>query len=153
VELVLIVRAIYGLKSASASFRAHMAKKLDEMGFKLSIADPDVWLRPASKADGEEYYEYILMYVDNILAISASPMPIMEDIQRMVKFKNDAIAEPSNYLGARLHCKNINGIDCWSITSVDYVKAAVETVEEGIRDMKWKLSTKVSTPMTSAYVF
>jgi hypothetical protein len=30
---LLIVRALYGLKSASASFRAHMAKKLDGMGF------------------------------------------------------------------------------------------------------------------------
>jgi hypothetical protein len=39
------------MKSASASFRAHMAKKLDEMGFKSSVTDPDVWLRPASKAD------------------------------------------------------------------------------------------------------
>jgi hypothetical protein len=72
------------------------------------------------------------MYVDDILAVSANPMPIMEDIQRMVKFKNDAIAEPSNYLGAMLHRKNINGIDCWSITSIDYVKAAIENVEEGI---------------------
>jgi hypothetical protein len=58
-----------------------MAKKLDEMGFKSSVADPDVWLRPASRADSEQYYEYILMYVDDILAISADPMPIIEDIQ------------------------------------------------------------------------
>jgi hypothetical protein len=146
------MRALYGLKSASASFRAHMAKKLDEMGFKSSVADPDVWLRPASRADGEQYYEYILMYVDNILAISADPMPIMEDIQRMVKFKNDKIAVPPNYLGAKLLRKNINGIDCWSITSLDYVKATVETVEEGIEGKKWKLYSKAKTPMTRSFV-
>jgi hypothetical protein len=52
---LLIVQSLYGLKSASASFRAHMAKKLDEMGFKSCIADPDVWMRPASKPDGKEY--------------------------------------------------------------------------------------------------
>jgi hypothetical protein len=62
-----VVRALYGLKSASASFRTYMAKKLDEMGFKSSVADPDVWMRPATKIDGEEYYEYILMYVNDIL--------------------------------------------------------------------------------------
>jgi hypothetical protein len=50
---LLIVRALYGLKSASASFRAHMAKKLDELGFKSSVADPDVWMRPATRDDGE----------------------------------------------------------------------------------------------------
>jgi hypothetical protein len=129
-----------------------MEKKLDDMGFKSSVADPDVWLRPASRPDGEEYYEYIFMHVDDILAVSANPMPIMEDIQRMVKFKNDKISEPSNYLGAKLQQKNINIIDCWSITSVDYVKAAVATVEEGIKGTKWKLYSKVLTPMTSSYV-
>jgi hypothetical protein len=67
--------------SSSASFQAYMAKKLDEMGFKSSVADPDVWLRPATKPDGEEYYKYMLMYVDAILAVSASPMPIIEEIQ------------------------------------------------------------------------
>jgi hypothetical protein len=96
---LLVVWALYGLKLASASFRAYMAKKLDDMGFKSSVADPDVWMRPATKVDGAEYYEYILMYVDDILAVSATPMPIMQEIQDMVKFKNDKIEEPTNYLG------------------------------------------------------
>jgi hypothetical protein len=88
-----------------------MAKKLDELGFKSSVADLDVWMRPATKADRETYYEYVFMYVDDILAISANPMPIMEDIQRMVKFKNDDIKEPSNYLGAKKQKKSINGVE------------------------------------------
>jgi hypothetical protein len=129
-----------------------MAKKLDDMGFKSSVADPDVWMRPATKVDGKEYYEYILMYVDNILAVSVTPLPIMEEIQDMVKFKNDKIEEPTNYLGTRLQKKWINGVKCWSITSVDYVKAAVENVEEGIKNKRWKLPTKVKTPMVSSYV-
>ena len=40
----IVVRALYGLKSASAAFRSLMASKLDEIGFKSSNADPDVWL-------------------------------------------------------------------------------------------------------------
>jgi hypothetical protein len=47
----------------------------------------EVWLQPASKADEEEYYEYIMMYFDNIIAISETPLPIMEAIQGMVRFK------------------------------------------------------------------
>jgi hypothetical protein len=149
---LLVVRALYGLKSASASFRAYMAKKLDEMGFKSSVADPGVWLRPASKIDGESYYEYVVMYVDDILGVSANPLPIMQELQDMVKFKNDKIEEPSNYLGARLQKKKINGIDCWSISSVNYVKAAIDNVEEGLRKKRWKLPTKITTPMASAFV-
>jgi hypothetical protein len=125
-----------------------MAKKLDELGFKSSVADPDVWMRPATRVDGETYYEYVLMYVDDILlAISANPMPIIEDIQRMVKFKNDDIKEPSNYLGTKLQNKSINGAECWTVTSADYVKAAIENVKEGIKGMKWILPTKLTTPM------
>ena len=52
----LVVRDLYGLKSASAAFRAYMADKLDEMGLKSSVADPDIWMRTAVKMDGEEYY-------------------------------------------------------------------------------------------------
>lgn len=65
-EVFIVVRALYGLKSASAAFRAFMARKLDEIGFNSSHADPDVWLRPAKKPDGKEYYEYVIMYVDDI---------------------------------------------------------------------------------------
>ena len=37
-----IVKALYGLKSSGAAFRSHLAEKLDDIGFKSSIADPDV---------------------------------------------------------------------------------------------------------------
>ena len=40
------------------------------MGFKSCLADPNVWLHPATKDDGTEYYEYILVYVDDLLVIS-----------------------------------------------------------------------------------
>ncbi len=64
----LVVKALYGLKSASLSFRGYMAEKLTEMAFLSTMADPDVRLRAAVKGDGEEYYECV--YVDDIPAIS-----------------------------------------------------------------------------------
>ena len=53
-KVFIIVRALYGLKSASVAFGSLMAKKSDEIGFKYISDDPDVWLRPAIKPDGEE---------------------------------------------------------------------------------------------------
>ena len=73
----MIVKALYGLRSSGAAFRAFLAERLDEMGFKSSIADPDVWLRPETKADGEEYYKYILVYVDDLLAISVDATSVI----------------------------------------------------------------------------
>ena len=83
----IITKALYGLKSSGASFRAHLAKHLEEeLGFKSTEADPDVWLRPAVKPDGEEYYEYVLCYVDDILAISYDPDRIMKQISEEFDF-------------------------------------------------------------------
>ncbi len=42
---VIIVRALYGLKSAGAAWRAHLAGSLSSIGYKSCLADPDVWLR------------------------------------------------------------------------------------------------------------
>ena len=59
----------FGLKSAGAAFRALLAETSYDMGYVPTKADPDVWLRPAVKADGFKYYEIVLCYVDNMLAI------------------------------------------------------------------------------------
>ena len=42
---VIIVHALYVLKSARASFRAHLANNLQTMGFKPTFDDCDVWMR------------------------------------------------------------------------------------------------------------
>ena len=66
-----------------------MAQKFDEIGFKFSPVDPDMWLRPAIKHDGEEYYKYVLMYVHTILAISMDPTEILKSMEgKTVKYKN-----------------------------------------------------------------
>ena len=148
----LVVKALYGLKSASFSFRSYMAEKLSSMGFQSSMADPDVWLRAASKPDGESYYEYVLMYVDDILSISCKPRDILEEIQSTFKFKNGKIEVPDYYLGAKLQKKSLNGVQCWTMTSQEYVKAAVKNVEETVKRMGRRLPTaNVDTPMNITY--
>ena len=57
---VIIVRALYGLKSSGARWRDHMASTLRDAGFSSCLADPDVWMRKNCKPDGTEYWEYVL---------------------------------------------------------------------------------------------
>jgi hypothetical protein len=64
----LVVRALYGLYSAGAAIINHLASCLGHFGFTSSRGDPDVWFRPAVKENGEEYYEYMIVYTDDILA-------------------------------------------------------------------------------------
>jgi hypothetical protein len=113
----LIVKALYGLKSASFSFHSYTAEKLANLGFQSSLPDPNVWLRAAMKGDGEQFYECVLMYVDDILAISCDAEAILKGVQATYKLKNDKFEPPEFYLGAKLQEKTINGIMCWTITS------------------------------------
>jgi hypothetical protein len=70
---VMIVRALYGLRSSGAWWHDHLAATLQKAGFKACKADADVWMRPAVKADGSKYYEYVLCYVDDILVVLERP--------------------------------------------------------------------------------
>ena len=148
----IITKALYGLKSSGAAFRALLAETLDGMGFKSSHADPDVWLRPAVKPDGEKYYEYILVYVDDILTMSCDPKGPMEEIQRGFKFKNDEIKEPSIYLGTKLERKSLNGKKTWTMSSLDYVKFSVENVEKQLKRKNMKFPANATTPMSSNFL-
>ena len=147
----IVVKALYGLKSSGAAFRSFLAEKLDEIGYKPSMADPDVWMRPATKPDKETYYEYLLVHVDDLMSISLDPERPLREIASDFKLKKDKVSAPDFYLGANIQCKSLNGRDVWTMSSRDYVKAAIETVEKQLQDKRQKLPTKVATPMKSGY--
>jgi hypothetical protein len=65
--------ALYGLKSSGATWHAQFAGTLSHLGFTSSIADPDVWMHPAIKMDRLKYYEYVFVYVDDLLVLSERP--------------------------------------------------------------------------------
>lgn len=150
-KILVVEKALYGLKSSGAAFRAFLAETIDSMGFKSSMADPDIWLRPAIKADGEEYYEYLICYVDDVLGVSAEAKELLKEIQRDFKLKKDKIEPPEIYLGARLEMKNLNGKKMWTMCSRDYIKLAVQNIESRLQDFGLKLPGKVSTPMILNY--
>ena len=66
-KTAIMVRALYRLKSAGASFRNHPASCMRHLGWDSSKADPDVWLKSEVRSDdGYHYYAYCLLYVDDI---------------------------------------------------------------------------------------
>ena len=54
----IIVRALYGLKSSGAAFRAHLCECMATLGHKPCLADPDICIK-AQNQDGIDYYSYI----------------------------------------------------------------------------------------------
>ena len=76
-----------------------MCEALDNMGFFPSQADSDVWLRETIR-DVEQLYEYVLLYVDDILSISHRAHEIVQEIGTRFALKH--LEQPTAYLGAQI---------------------------------------------------
>ena len=66
-HLLIMIKALHGTRSGGARWHDRLFDILQELRFKPSKADPDVWMRPEQ---GGTSYEYIVVYVDD-LAIAA----------------------------------------------------------------------------------
>ena len=67
----LITRSLYGGKCSGRDFWHHLRRCMKFLGFECSRADPDVWMRESVQEDRiTKYYEYVLLYTDNLLVIS-----------------------------------------------------------------------------------
>jgi len=42
---------------------------MKHLGYESCLADPDLWMRLAVNNNGVEYYEYMLLYVDDCLCV------------------------------------------------------------------------------------
>ena len=74
-----IVRALYGLKPAGATFRSHLARCMEAVGYQSCKADQDLWLKLEIIPDyGVKYYSYILCHVDDILCIHHNADSVLE---------------------------------------------------------------------------
>jgi hypothetical protein len=67
----LIVRALYGLKSAGAAFRNHLASCMDNLGWKPCLADLYLWMKEETPTDDSvKYWAYILINVEYLMCAS-----------------------------------------------------------------------------------
>lgn len=126
-----MTRALYGLKSSGASWRATLLNTLYDMGFVDTKADPCVLRRERKRSSGESYYELILVYVDDILLVSDSLEPLFEEIDKHYKIKKGSIGPPSMYLSAQIYQHNLpSGASAWGMSSEKYVTNVVKIVEQ-----------------------
>jgi len=59
-----------------------------------------VWYKQATKPDGFKYYEYVLVYVDDILVISHHTKTTMTTLGTLYHLKEGSVGVPEHYLGA-----------------------------------------------------
>jgi hypothetical protein len=100
--IAIIVKAIYGLKTSAFAWRSHLAETLRDLGYTSCFADNDVWMRPNQKPNGFKYYEYVLIYTDDILSISHDPLDVLTKLDQHYILKKDSIGPPTQYLGTQV---------------------------------------------------
>ena len=105
-----VVRALYGLPVAGASFREYLAKHLGELGYVPCKADRDVHLRPFER-NGEKLYQIAVCYVDDILVSGMCPQDQLKEIATRFELKKGSVEKPSTYLGADIEEVQIMGND------------------------------------------
>jgi hypothetical protein len=151
-----IVRALYGMKSSGARFRDHLAASLRDMGYQSCKADPDVWLKAATKVNGEKYYSYVLAYVDDILCLDTNPRQVMDALSKVYKLKDGSVKAPDVYLGAEVKQFKIPESDepgkiRWAMSSSKYVARAVKDVETELENVGLGLPKRTTTPLSQGY--
>lgn len=147
-KVVLIVRALYGLKSSALMWRNALAEVLGNfMGFRSSLADPDIWFKTETANDGFHYYSYILVYVDDILIIDKTPTKYMDMLCSKYPVKPSSIEEPKIYLGANIgKVVYPDGSMTWTMSSESYAKEAIKNVKQRLKDDRFRFNKKLSDP-------
>jgi hypothetical protein len=91
---MVIVKALYGLRTSGARFHERLADTLRDMGFTPSYADPDLWLR-----DAGDVYEYVCVYVDDLMAIMKNPQAFFDTLTNKYKYILKGVGPPEYHLG------------------------------------------------------
>ena len=152
-KIALVVRALYGGPASGANFRNHLRDCMNLLGYQSCLADPDVWMRKAKKKkDGTPYWEYVLLYVDDMLCISEEAKGGCEEIGKYFTLKPGSAGPPDIYLGGKVSMVTMpNGVTCHAYSSSQYVQNAVKNVEQYLSKKGLQLKQRASSPLMRDY--
>ena len=87
---------------------------------------------PGTKDDGTEYWQYVLLYTDDIFAVMKEPEKFLqEDVGKRFNLKENSISPPTQYLGYKVsNITMANGTKYWSFSSSKYVQSDVANGED-----------------------
>ena len=93
-HLLIIQKALYGLKTSGLRWHERFADTLRDMGFVPSYAENDIWMR----RNGEKY-EYIACYVDDLCMSVLDPQSIANTLEKEYGFNLKGTGPISYHLG------------------------------------------------------
>ena len=95
-HLLIMIKALHGTHSGGARWHDRLFDILQELKFKPSKADPDVWMRPEP---GGTCYEYIAVYVDDLAIASKDPQAFCNELKEKYNLKLKGVGPLEYHLG------------------------------------------------------
>ena len=120
-HILIIRKALYGLRSSGARWHDKLSDCLRELGFLPSKAEPDIWLRRNG-----DIYEYVAVYVDDLAIVMKEPQEFVDVLMQTYKFKLKGTGPISFHLGMDIY-RDSDKVLC--ISSKKYIERMVATYE------------------------
>ena len=105
VHLLIMIKTLHGTRSGGARWHDRLSDILQELKFKPSKADPDVWMRPEP---GGTCYEYIAVYVDDLAVAAKDPQPFCNELKKKYNLELKGVGPLEYHLGCT-YKKDPNG--------------------------------------------
>ena len=127
-----------------------------QLQYEPCQADPDIWYKAMTRPEnGYLYYAYMLLYVDDILAVHHDDVGAIKVIIKFFKMKKNSIGDPDIYLGAKLRKVTLqNNVVAWSLSPSKYVQETVKNVKDHFKRERAGLlwPKKAVTPFIRNYL-
>lgn len=108
---LIIQKALYGLRTSGKRFHDRLADTLLDMGFTPCKGDENLWIRPLN-----DYYEFVCVYVDDIMAIMEKPQQFFDDLREIYGYKLKGVGPPKYHLGGDFY-RDPDGTLAWGAQS------------------------------------
>lgn len=122
---LVIVKSIYGLRTSAARWHEAFSEQLRKFGYFPCKIDPDLWI-----IDKGDHYEYICVYVDDLIIISKDPMELIGKLKNEANYILKGVGEPEYYLGGDVRrIKNADGSKTTILSAKTYIKNVCDKIE------------------------
>ena len=135
-HILVIHKALYGLRTSGLRWHERFASCLRDEGFTPCKAEPDIWMRPNG-----DVYEYIAVYVDDLALAMLRPKEFTQLLIDKYKFKLKGTGPISFHLGCDF-IRDDDGVLC--LKPRKYIDRMVASYEQMFGE---KPSTKVTSPL------
>ena len=137
-HILVISKALYGLRTSGLRWHERFSQCLREMGFEPSKGEPDIWMRRQG-----DLYEYIAVHVDDLCCASLDPKAITDTLTEKYGFKLKGTGPIEHHLGMGFN-RNIRGDLC--ISPQRYIEKMVESYKRMFGE---KPPSKSKSPLES----